>query len=595
MTHVSQRRIFQSGDFRLTDPRTGQEIDYWAQKQIIVQRFKWTALIGFCGIAHTGREYVPEWIAQQLRELAPDAPFDALEARLCSAETWLASADPRYREITFSLGAFVEFKPTFVLISNVEAIGRPPTLRPAGVPASLTVTRFRPRNQQLFLAGRKDAVLPRERQSLRGTFRKERPPDQAYAALAEINRKASERDDAVGPACFTAHATVLGEHGGTVHGWPADRDFMPAFLDIEGHMLPRLKRRIDEHGRPQPIQVGGVAGGRSESSREYFRVALEEKPDDPSILSNYGNWLKDRGEWDEAEAAYRKAIESDDKFASAHGNLANLLKGRGDLTAAEREYRRAVELDENSVIDAANLAFFLWERHGERRTGKELLASAVTRQRDVFTVGRLALFTELALGDPSTARQLYEEALRLEPEDPWLNGRLAQFYNSAGETESALAYFERAVAGDRPDPEALLRYAELNVRSGSPRAAVDLLRRALKQHPRNPTALAMLAATQTVLGGPEADIERMYRQVLDWDPCHPLAALNLAQLLLRRGGAAEEARNLLLAAEGTKSTPEFRLELLFYGLAYDVPGFENAAPEIRALTQQGVRVCPTGT
>jgi hypothetical protein len=59
MTHVSQRRTFQSGDFRLTDARTGRDIDYWAQKQIIVQRFEWTALVGFCGIAHTGREYVP--------------------------------------------------------------------------------------------------------------------------------------------------------------------------------------------------------------------------------------------------------------------------------------------------------------------------------------------------------------------------------------------------------------------------------------------------------------------------------------------------------------------------------------------------------
>jgi len=30
-------------------------------------------------------------------------------------------------------------------------------------------------------------------------------------------------------------------------------------------------------------------------SAEYFRIALEEKPSDPSTLTNYGNWLKERG------------------------------------------------------------------------------------------------------------------------------------------------------------------------------------------------------------------------------------------------------------------------------------------------------------
>jgi len=30
-------------------------------------------------------------------------------------------------------------------------------------------------------------------------------------------------------------------------------------------------------------------------SAEYFRIALEEKPSDPSTLTTYGNWLKERG------------------------------------------------------------------------------------------------------------------------------------------------------------------------------------------------------------------------------------------------------------------------------------------------------------
>jgi hypothetical protein len=129
------------------------------------------------------------------------------------------------------------------------------------------------------------------------------------------------------------------------------------------------------------------------------------------------------------------------------------------------------------------------------------------------------------------------------------------------------------------------------VREGEPESAVPLVRRALKLRPRNPKALSMLAATQTLLGAAEADVERMYRQALDWrHPGLPAAALNLAQLLLRRGGANEEARQLLLAVDQADLLPELRLELLFYGVAYCLAGFEEAATEMQSLLDAGVRV-----
>jgi Tfp pilus assembly protein PilF len=341
----------------------------------------------------------------------------------------------------------VEFKPHFLLISNFEAIGRPPRAR-STFPATLEVTRFRPKKEQLFLSGRPESVPMGERQRLLGIFRKVPPPEEGYAALAAVNRRASERDRAVGPACFTSHATVLGEEGGTVHGWPPHRDYLPAFVDIHGMVLPRFKRELDDEGRPKPIQLTGISGARFKPSAEYFRVALEEKPDDPSILSDYGNWLKDRGELDEAEAAYRKAIASDDGFANAHGNLASVLDDRGDIDSAEREYRRAVELDAQSTIHAENLAFFLWRRRQDRETGERLLREAMGRQRDAFTVGRLALFTDLALGDKEQARRLYDEALDIAPGDPWTHGRLAEFLQREGDLDAAREHFEGATAGE---------------------------------------------------------------------------------------------------------------------------------------------------
>jgi hypothetical protein len=82
----------------------------------------------------------------------------------------------------------------------------------------------------------------------------------------------------------------------------------------------------------------------------------------------------------------------------------------------------------------------------------------------------------------------------------------------------------------------------------------------------------------------------MYRQVLQWQPGHSIAVLNLAQLLLRRDAADEEAQELLRDAGQAQLIPEMRLELLFYGVVYGVAGFEDGPAEIKSLLDSGVRI-----
>jgi Flp pilus assembly protein TadD len=590
ITHLTRRRIFQSGDFRLTDRRTGDVFDYEAQKQVIVQRSGWTALVGFCGVAHTGHEPVPEWIVRQLRATPFDASFDDLLRRLKTAEVWLAGISPRFRGISFSVGAFVDFRPVFVLISNFEVVGRPPSPPPREYSAALELTRFRPRGDQLLLSGRPTAVSRDDRRWLRRVL-VDATPEDGYSALADVNRRAAVRDSGVGVACFTSHATALGELGGTVHEWPGDQEYLPAFMDVNGIVLPRLRPDVDEHGQPVPIQVRGMSGAAFVESAEYFRLALAAKPTDPSTLTNYGNWLKKRGRRDQAETAYRTAIDSDDQFASAYGNLAILLDDRGDAEEAEDAYRRAVELDNDSTIYGTNLAYFMWRRLGDRASAHAQLLEIVGRQRDAFTVGRLAWFNDVAFDDhQDVAQQLYEEALGMAPQDMWLHGRYGEFLRRRGDTDGARTHFEQATTGESPDIDALLWYAGLQLQEGLFESGEQLLRRASRLRRRDPDLVAALAAARWLCGAADQDVEPMYRQALEWQPGQPLAGLNLAQILLRRDSRDEEAHRLLADVSSAELAPEMRLELLFYGLAYSVEGFEEAYVEMRRLLDEGVHV-----
>jgi Tfp pilus assembly protein PilF len=595
MTHVSARRIFQSGDFRLTDAETGKLVDAWAQKEIVVQRLGWTALVGFCGVATTGSRPVPDWIAARLRELPHDASFEEFIKALSWAERWLKNIPARFRALTFSVGAFVALKPTFVLISNFEALGRPPRRMPRELPAKLEVTRYRPTKDQLFLSGRPDAVTPRERLLLLGTFRKKPLPEHGYAALAKINRRAATRDGTIGAPCFTAHVTVLGESGGLVHDWPADLEYIPEFADVHGWFVPRIRRGTDEHGRPTPIQLKSMAGVMSVDSDEYFRIALEEKPDDPTVLSNFGNWLMKKGETAEADQALRRAIALNDTFASAHGNLGVLLEGPlNDPDSAEPEYRRALELEPESAIHNVNLAGFLWKRRGEIDAADELLRRALEIQRDAFTLGRRALFLHEALHDPEAATELYEEALAIAPNDSWVNANYGSLlWQTQGDAETARRHFERATANEYVTPDILCLRAGFEIEAGSIPEALKLHELALRKQPRDANTIAYLAATRSLAGADEQLVERGYRAALELDPRQPVAALNLAQLLLLRGDEAlrDEAKQLLATVTTHPGTAnEHQLEALFYGFAHQLQGYEQAPDEIHRLVGCGVRI-----
>jgi hypothetical protein len=116
------------------------------------------------------------------------------------------------------------------------------------------------------------------------------PPARMYRVLAQVNRRAATRDDTIGPASHTSHVTVTGEFGSAVDGWPEDREYMPAYIDMFGL---GLQPEVDEHGNPKPVKLMGMSGFGYSPSRDYFNRALREKGEDSDVLNNYGAWLAD--------------------------------------------------------------------------------------------------------------------------------------------------------------------------------------------------------------------------------------------------------------------------------------------------------------
>ncbi len=105
------------------------------------------------------------------------------------------------------------------------------------------------------------------------------------------------------------------------------------------HYLGELYRRVD----------------KPKDAEKHFEEALDLNPDEPSLLNNYGVFLCDRKQYDEALRYFNKAL-NDPVYpgkAGIYENMGRCAESRGNLLRAEEYYLKALRL--NPKLPQANL------------------------------------------------------------------------------------------------------------------------------------------------------------------------------------------------------------------------------------------------
>lgn len=112
----------------------------------------------------------------------------------------------------------------------------------------------------------------------------------------------------------------------------ADPTFSDALVNVGSCVLERARQTDGE----QRIAL-------LEESRQYFRAALQYRPNHPSAHANLGVVLEDLGQWGEAEQRYRHALALTPGNWTTLKNLALLLSRRADedLAAGRRPQAEA--------------------------------------------------------------------------------------------------------------------------------------------------------------------------------------------------------------------------------------------------------------
>lgn len=123
-----------------------------------------------------------------------------------------------------------------------------------------------------------------------------------------------------------------------------------------------------------------------------FRRALEQRPDDPLLLTNLGVALIQRGEYEQAEQALRRALEQDPDYPQAHYNLGLLQDRRGAFEEAASHFETVATQDPDDLHTLYYLgtAYSRLDRLDEaERTLRDALERDPTHVSSLYGLGRL--------------------------------------------------------------------------------------------------------------------------------------------------------------------------------------------------------------
>ena len=96
--------------------------------------------------------------------------------------------------------------------------------------------------------------------------------------------------------------------------------------------------------------------GDLEKAGKLYRLCLANRPDNPTMWTNFGALLRKQKHFGPAVAAHRKALELDPDMVSAQSNLANALSDLGEAEEAARLRERLLTQDPDDWVRIRDLA-----------------------------------------------------------------------------------------------------------------------------------------------------------------------------------------------------------------------------------------------
>jgi protein O-GlcNAc transferase len=243
--------------------------------------------------------------------------------------------------------------------------------------------------------------------------------------------------------------------------------------------------------------------GQIDEAIAAFRQAIALKPSLHEAHSNLGNVLRDKGQVDEAIAACRRAIALMPNYPGAHCNLGNALLDKGELDEAIAAFRRAIALNSSFPQAHNNLGNALREK-GQFDEAIAAFGHAIVLN-PTFSQAHSNLGNALKdKGRVDEAIAAYRRAIALTPKLPEAHGNLGSALVDKGELDAAIGAFRQAIALRSDYAEAQVNLGDALKTMGQVDEAIDAFRRAVALRPDNAQAHSNLVLSMHYQTGCDA-------------------------------------------------------------------------------------------
>ncbi|MCT7968070.1 tetratricopeptide repeat protein [Laspinema sp. D1] len=198
-------------------------------------------------------------------------------------------------------------------------------------------------------------------------------------------------------------------------------DWQSVFDEVKQALIEALE--LTKHWAKMPPNLSAKLGrgiaahhrGDLTAAERLYRQVLEQMPNHPVALTNWGMLLKSQGNCAEAVACYHQALPYAPQEVGLHYNLGNALWELGKREAAIAQFHRVIVLQSNHVDGYNNLGMVLHEL-GELEPAIPHFEQAVALNPN-YAQGYNNLGLVLHdLGKVEEAIACYNTALRLQPD-----------------------------------------------------------------------------------------------------------------------------------------------------------------------------------
>lgn len=351
-----------------------------------------------------------------------------------------------------------------------------------------------------------------------------------------------------------------------------------------------------------------------DGARAAVEAGLQSAPKSVRGLALLGAIYAQKGDFDQALAAFQRALAIDPRFAPAHNGLGSLYFARKNVDLAEKEFRATLRYHPRDRDANYNLGSLLLARKDAQSaigyfsrvqppspealfnlaqayfaTGQK--AKAIEVAKSLSEQARSDVRTHFTLGVLLAGQRQYRDAIHefetadaLQPGTVEILHNLGQAYLKSGDNEKAKVVLDRALKVSPDSPETLYLLAQAYSNGGSDLDALELLVKAHKLAPRNTDVIFFMARLSMKQSFFE-DATPLLEEGVRIDPRRPnlLAALGECYFMMGKIDKAKETFQTLLQVD-----PSARSHA-FMGLCYRHLGrFDEA----QKYFQQGLEADP---